>query len=204
VAVLTVLSLQGDPIEDFSLRVVEAWKLGRKGQDDGILLLVASQDRKMRIEVGYGLEGELPDALAGRIVSDVMAPRFRKGDFTGGILSAVDAVLQRTGGSAVASDAEGGAAEGSTTEGSAAPAKPLGWFASLLRGVFKFLFIGFILVIVVLSMLARTIFGGVSRGGFFGGGGGFGSGFGGGGGFGSGGFSGGGGSFGGGGASGSW
>ena len=90
VAVLTIPTLEGDPIEDFSLRVVETWKLGRAGVDDGVLILVARDDRRMRIEVGYGLEGALTDAQSGRIIDHLMAPRFRQGDFEGGVDGAVD------------------------------------------------------------------------------------------------------------------
>ncbi len=92
VAVLTISSLEGDPIEDFSIRVVETWKLGREGVDDGVLVLVARDDRRMRIEVGYGLEGALTDAQAGRIIDGLMTPRFREGDFAGGVGAAVDAI----------------------------------------------------------------------------------------------------------------
>ncbi|MDE2510652.1 MAG: TPM domain-containing protein, partial [Elusimicrobia bacterium] len=90
--VLTLPSLDGDALEDFSIKVARAWKLGRKGQDDGILILVVRDDRKIRIEVGYGLEGTLPDILCGRIIRDEMTPRFRNGDYAGGIKAAVDAV----------------------------------------------------------------------------------------------------------------
>lgn len=93
VAVLTVTSLEGDPIEDFSIRVVEAWKLGRQGKDDGVLLLVSRDDRKMRIETGYGLEGQLTDAQSGRILDGVLRPRFRAGDYRGGIEEGVDTLL---------------------------------------------------------------------------------------------------------------
>ena len=92
VAVLTIPSLDGDPIEDFSIRVVETWHLGRAGADDGVLILIVRDDRRMRIEVGYGLEGVLTDAQSGRIIDGLMAPRFRSGDFEGGIEAAVDAV----------------------------------------------------------------------------------------------------------------
>ncbi|MCG6949135.1 MAG: TPM domain-containing protein [Acidobacteria bacterium] len=92
VVVLTIPSLEGDPIEDFSMRVVETWKLGREGVDDGVLILVARDDRRMRIEVGYGLEGALTDAQSGRIIDYLMAPRFRQGDFSGGVDEAVSAV----------------------------------------------------------------------------------------------------------------
>jgi uncharacterized protein len=92
VAVLTVASLEGDPIEDFSMRVVETWELGREGVDDGVLVLIARDDRRMRIEVGYGLEGVLTDAQSGRIIDHLMAPKFRQGDFNGGVGGAVEAV----------------------------------------------------------------------------------------------------------------
>jgi uncharacterized protein len=92
VAVLTIPSLEGDPLEDFSMRVVETWKLGRAGADDGVLILIARDERRMRIEVGYGLEPVLTDAEAGRIISRLMAPKFRSGDFSGGVEAAVGAV----------------------------------------------------------------------------------------------------------------
>ena len=92
VVVLTIPSLQGEALEDFSLRVAETWQLGRENVDDGVLILVAKDDRKMRIEVGYGLEPSLTDAMAGRILDRIMRPRFRNGDFDGGIEGAVDAV----------------------------------------------------------------------------------------------------------------
>jgi uncharacterized protein len=97
-AVLTVPSLEGDPVEEYTLRVVENWKLGKQGKDDGVLLFVAVGDRKIRIEVGYGLEGDLPDALVGRIIREVMAPAFRQGDLGFGISRAVSAISSATGG----------------------------------------------------------------------------------------------------------
>jgi len=93
VVVLTIPSLEGDALEDFSLKVSRTWKLGRAGKNDGILLLIAKDDRKMRIEVGYGLEGTLPDALCGRIIRDEIVPRFRENDFSGGISAGVGAIL---------------------------------------------------------------------------------------------------------------
>jgi uncharacterized protein len=93
VVVLTIDSLDGDPLEDFSLRVVETWKLGRKGVDDGLLLLVARDDRKMRIEVGYGLEGQLTDLESGRILNNILRPAFRSGEFAAGIEAGVDAIV---------------------------------------------------------------------------------------------------------------
>ena len=92
VAVLTVPSLEGEVIEDFSLRVAETWQLGRETQDDGVLVLVARDDRRVRIEVGYGLEGAITDLQSRRIIDGLMVPRFRQGDFAGGIEAAVNAV----------------------------------------------------------------------------------------------------------------
>src|SRR5262249_6002265 len=84
--------LEGEPLEDYTLRVAEAWKLGRGKFDDGALLFVASDDRKMRLEVGYGLEEVLPDAIARRVLDDVMKPRFKAGDFGDGIEAGVTTV----------------------------------------------------------------------------------------------------------------
>lgn len=93
VAVLVVPSTQPEAIEQYSIRVVDAWKLGRKGVDDGVLLLVAKDDRRLRIEVGRGLEGVIPDASARRIIAEYITPRFKQGDYYGGILAGVDRVL---------------------------------------------------------------------------------------------------------------
>lgn len=92
VVVLTIPSLEGDSLEDFSIRVVEQWKLGRKGLDNGVLLLVAKNDRKIRIEVGYGLEGILTDLTAGRIIRNIMVPQFKMGRFDQGIIEGVSAI----------------------------------------------------------------------------------------------------------------
>jgi uncharacterized protein len=94
IVVLTLSSLQGDALEDFSIRVVDAWKIGQKGNDNGVLFLIARDDRKIRIEVGYGLEGILPDAIANRIIQDVIVPRFREQNFAGGIHSGIAALIQ--------------------------------------------------------------------------------------------------------------
>lgn len=94
IAVVIVATVKPEAIEQYSLRVAEAWKLGRKGVDDGALLLVAKNDRKLRIEVGYGLEGVLNDATAKRIISDTIAPHFKQGDFYGGISAGVEAMIK--------------------------------------------------------------------------------------------------------------
>ena len=93
--VLTIPSLEGDPIEDFSMRAAETWKLGHEGVDNGVLLVIARDERLVRIEVGYGLEGALTDADSGRIIRGLMTPRFRSGDFDGGVDAAVDAIDAR-------------------------------------------------------------------------------------------------------------
>lgn len=94
VAVLMVPTTQPETIEQYGIRVAEQWKLGRKGVDDGLILLVAKNDHKVRIEVGYGLEGAVPDAIANRIIDEIILPRFKQGDFYGGINAGVDAILK--------------------------------------------------------------------------------------------------------------
>ncbi len=93
-AVLIVPTTQPESIEQFGIRVVEVWKLGRKGVDDGALLLVAKDDRTLRIEVGYGLEGVLNDATAHRIVDEIIVPHFKRGEFFSGIESGTTAMMQ--------------------------------------------------------------------------------------------------------------
>jgi uncharacterized protein len=181
-AVLTVPSLEGDPIEDYTLRVAESWKLGKKGKDDGILLFVAVEDRKIRIEVGYGLEGDVPDAMVGRIIRDVMAPAFRQGDLGFGISRAVSAIMAATGGS-----------------GEALP-PPRRTRSHDGGGLSPYLLLGIVVLLFLGGgrgmggFIVGSALGGLGRGGGFGGGGSRQSG----------GFRGGGGGFGGGGASGGW
>ena len=93
IAVLIVATTQPESIEQYSIRVAEQWKLGRKGVDDGVLLLVAKDDHAMRIEVGYGLEGVLPDAIAKRIVAEDITPHFKQGDFYGGIVAGATRII---------------------------------------------------------------------------------------------------------------
>jgi uncharacterized protein len=94
VAVLVVPSIGDETIEEFAGRVTDEWKLGRKGVDDGALLVVAMKERRMRIHTGRGVQGTLTDALSKRIVSDVITPRFRNGDFAGGIDAGADAIMK--------------------------------------------------------------------------------------------------------------
>jgi uncharacterized protein len=93
IAILTVPTINGESIEEYAADVFEAWKLGQKGKDNGILIVVVPNDRRMRIEVGYGLEGILTDGMAGQIIRSVMTPRFKNGDYDGGITDGVRAVV---------------------------------------------------------------------------------------------------------------
>ena len=195
--IYTLPSVEGDSIEDFTMRSVEQWKVGQKKYDNGLVLFVFAQDRKVRVEVGYGLEGTITDAFSSRIIRDMIGPPFRQGDYAGGLNAAADAIIKKisTGEEPVPPLQPGGAQQQQPEQDIPLPV---------------IIFFLFILFFVILPMMRRRgcsgcIFpfffpgGGITFGG--GGGGGFSSGgFGGGGG----GFSGGGGSFGGGGATGGW
>lgn len=174
VVVVTVPNLQGEPIDMVALQFAETWKIGQKGKDNGALLLIGKEDRKIRIEVGRGLEGNLTDLLAGRIVDNEISPRFKQGDFEGGIAAGVTGIVQAVRGEYTGTGKAGGKKKGGP------------WW------IFPLLFF-------VLPLFGRL--GGSGRGrhgGVWIGGGGFGGRGGGGG------FSGGGGGFSGGGSSGSW
>ena len=94
IAVVIVPSTQPEPIEDYAHRIGEAWKIGRRGIGDGMLIVVATQDRRARIDVARSLEGAVPDAVARRVISETMGPRFREGDFAGGISAALDRIFR--------------------------------------------------------------------------------------------------------------
>lgn len=96
IIILTIPSLEGESLEDYSIRVADAWKIGQKGKDNGALFLVARDDRKIRIEVGRGLEGRLTDLMAGRVIDLVIKPRFKRGDFDGGFISGVHSMIDAT------------------------------------------------------------------------------------------------------------
>ena len=224
VAVLIVPSTAPDTIEQYALRVAEKWKPGRKNVDDGAILVVAKDDRALRIEVGYGLEGVLNDAVSKRIVSEVIVPKFRQGDFYGGIAAGVDRILAVIDGESLPKP-EDRRSGGTRGIGAFLPVlmilalvvggvlhTVLGRFPSALVAggavsIVAWMLAGAVSVALIAGVIAFlfTLMGGgmggrgIGRGGF---GGGLGGGFGGGG-FG-GGFSGGGGGFGGGGASGRW
>jgi uncharacterized protein len=187
---LTIKSLEGDPLEDFSMRVAEAWKIGQKGKDNGVIMVVALEEHDVRIEVGYGLEGILPDGKCGTIIRQVIIPAFRAGNFYQGIRDAFQTMAGVIGGDATQMQA--------LEKSDASRGKSSGGFSCAF--LFFLLMIFFVLKICSPCRALKTLSGG--SGGWTthsGGGGGFFSGGGGGGGF-----SGGGGSFGGGGASGHW
>lgn len=222
--ILTVPSLEGDTIEDFAIKVAETWKIGQKGKDNGILFVVASNERKIRIEVGRGLEGRLTDLMAGRIIDLVIKPRFKRGDFDGGFVSGVHALIDSTRGEFKASETQRrprmragmpllaiiifcGIALSivgsiSRVAGAAAGAIGLPVIAYLSMASLSFVAL---LILGGVGLVAGIVLPFLRHGGGGGlGGGGWGSGFGGLGGGDGGGFSGGGGDFGGGGASGDW
>lgn len=150
IAVLTVPSLEGSTVEDFATRVFESWKLGQKGKDNGVLLLIAPKDRRLRIEVGYGLEGSLPDVTASRIIRNVITPRFKANDFDGGVEQGVNAIVGALKGEAVAADASGGSASSAGEDSFfKTPSMPL--TERILIGAFIFGIIGLFTVVGVLT-----------------------------------------------------
>ena len=233
VVVLMVPTTQPEDLEGYSLKVAETNKVGREGPDDGVLLLLAKDDRRVRIEVGYGLEGALPDAIASRIIREYMAPKLRANDYYGGINEALNAITQIVQGEALPAPVAPDESHEKRRGGGGHLLLPLIFGAIFLRGILgraplgvrmplggvvagglgwlflQSIFGGVIGLIAGAALMAiplgagRSI-GGGGWGGFGGWGGGGGFGGGGFGGGGGGGFSGGGGSFGGGGASGSW
>jgi len=96
VVILTIPSLEGEVLEEYSIKVGETWKIGQKGKDNGIIFLVSNKDRKIRIEVGRGLEGKLTDMTAGRIIDLVVKPRFKRGDFDGGFIAGIHSLIDAT------------------------------------------------------------------------------------------------------------
>lgn len=184
VVVVTLASLHGQAIEDYGYQLGRHWGIGQQGKDNGALLIVAPQERKLRIEVGYGLEGRLTDAQASVIINSVITPAFRRGDFSQGIVLGTAAILQVLGGAPLDEPARPLADE---AQQQGAPVWAVGLF-----------------ILMIIIVFALQGLGGGGRGGRGGFGGGLGGGFGGGLGGGGGGFSGGGGSFGGGGSSGGW
>jgi uncharacterized protein len=233
IVILTIPTLAGESLEEYSIKVAEAWRIGQKGLDNGAILLFAQQERKIRIEVGRGLEGKLTDLTSGRIIRDTITPRLKAGDIDGGIQAGVSAIVE-----VVRGEYQATARDLTQSRESAPPVLTLLFFLFVaiifLGGVSRFLggvaggvglpvvssltfsglglfFLGALgLVGFIVGLVLASVFSGMGRGGrrrsTWGGpfiGGGWGGGSSGGG-FSGGGFSGGGGSFGGGGASGSW
>lgn len=191
VVILTIDSLEGEPIEEFSIRLAERWKLGQKGKDNGLLIIIAVKDRKYRFEVGYGLEPVIPDSFAGSLGRRFFVPYFRQGPFSEGIILATKAIAEKI------AEAEGVQIEPPTnvrgpSERTHTVKKKIGLF-DIIIGFLVFSFLLCLLIRHPELFLLLFIGGGRGGGGWSSGGGGFG-GFGGGGG----------GGFGGGGASGGW
>jgi uncharacterized protein len=224
VAVLLVPTTQPESIEQYATRVFDQWKLGRKGVGDGVLFIVAKNDRRMRIEVGRGLEGAIPDAYGKRIVDEDITPRFRQGDFYGGVSAGTDRIVKLIDGEpmpppphheqrqsshdlgdiffyGVIALGMAGVVQAALGRllGAAAVGAGMGFMAALWVNLTAGLIVGVVLFLLSLIFGAMRGSGWSSGGGYSGGG--WSSG---GGGFGSGGFSGGGGDSAGGGASGSW
>jgi len=178
------------PIEDWAVRAFQSWRIGRKGLDDGVALFIMSADRRLRIEVGYGMEGQVPDAIASRIINDVIVPRIQAGDRDGAVAAGTAALMRVMGGEAL------------PPQQAARGPQPLRVGQLIVYGIIGIILLFFFLTnpTMAIWLLANILSGGGSRRrGGWGGGSGWG-----GGGFGGGGFSGGGGRSGGGGASGSW
>ena len=133
IVVLTIPSLEGGDIEGFSIKVAEKWKIGQKKLDNGAILTISKEDRRMRIEVGYGLEGKLTDLRSGRIINDIITPSFKAGDYDKGVTDGVDAIMQTVRGEFSAVDAP--AKESNDADRFAHFAVP---------GLFAFFFIGII------------------------------------------------------------
>lgn len=157
------------PIEDWAVRAFAQWKVGRKALDDGIALFIMSADRRLRIEVGYGLEGQVPDAIASRIINEVIVPRIQAGDPNGAVTAGVDAVMRAVGGESLPPQQQAGR-----------QGRPLTLGQLIVYGIFGIFLLIFIITNPSLAMffLASILSGGNRRGGGrdWGGGGGFGGG----------------------------
>lgn len=221
IAVLILPTTDGEDIAAFGIRVADAWRLGRKGVDDGAILILAMQDRALRIEVGYGLEGTIPDAVGKRVIEEIIVPYLRTGDVAGGVEAGVARIMRLMEGEPLPPPSRRGMPVDEWIPAALFAVFVLGGVlramlgralgagvAATLGGLGAWLLLGSLVAGLVVALLAFVavllggrgggfIPGGMGRGGF--GGGGFG-----GGGFGGGGFGGGGGGFGGGGASGRW
>jgi len=156
IAVLTLPTLDGESVEGYATRVFEAWKLGQKGKDNGVLVVVVPNDHKMRIEVGYGLEGTLPDVAASRIIRNVMTPAFKAGDYDKGVSEGVAAIVAQLEGRGDAAGAPASVADtGRSSSGKKASFEfegpDLPWYMRILLGCFIFGIIGLFTVVGVLT-----------------------------------------------------
>jgi uncharacterized protein len=174
VLVLTIQSLDGQGIDDFALKTKEKWKLGQKGKDNGVLIVVSVKERKYRLEIGYGLEGVLPDSLVGAIGREYFVPYFRQGDYSTGIFAGAMAVVNTI---ATQEGVHITGMSGAQQPRAGRAGKPLGAFQMIVFGILGIA--GLILFIThpgqcLLLIMASQMGGG--RGGWSGGGGGFGGG----------------------------
>jgi uncharacterized protein len=158
IAVLIVPTTAPEAIEQYSIRVAEAWKIGRKKIDDGAILLVAKDDHKLRIEVGYGLEGALTDVTARRIIDEIITPKFRSGDFAGGISDGVARIIGVVDGEPLPAP-EPQASHGSNSDD---------WI-SFLNPLNPFTLFGLYIVSTVMRRLLGRLIGSVAAGGLIGG-----------------------------------
>ena len=145
IAVLIVPTTQPEDIAQFGIRVAEAWKIGRKNVDDGVILIVAKEDRKLRLEVGYGLEGAIPDAIAKRVIAETITPFLKKGDFAGGIDAGVTQLMQ-------------------LIEGETLPTPDNVPSTQLNEGAFMFILFGGLIAGFVLSAMMGRVMGGMLAG----------------------------------------
>jgi uncharacterized protein len=145
IAVLIVPTTQPKDIAEFGIEVADLWQIGRKGVDDGVILIVVKDDRKLRLEVGYGLEGVIPDAVAKRIISEIITPYFKNGDYAGGIDAGVTQLIGLIGGEALPAPSEGiSQAQGD--------------------GAFMFILIGGLILGFALSTMMGRVMGGMLAG----------------------------------------
>ncbi|KAB0663694.1 TPM domain-containing protein [Oryzomonas japonica] len=199
IAVLTVPTLQGDDMEQFSIHVAEQWKLGQKGRDNGVLLILAQAERKVRIEVGMGLQGVLPDITASHIIRDVMRPYLKSDNFDQGVTAGIDAIISATKGEFKAAPQDAGKRAHKKSSASfpvlllliVVVAVLLGAFSRYLSGLagavglplaafLAFPGLGLVMLLILagvglvvgflLSLLFSGMFGGGGGGGFYGGG----------------------------------
>jgi len=145
IAVLMVPTTQPKDISEFGIEVADLWQIGRKGVDDGVILIVAKDDRKLRLEVGYGLEGVIPDAVAKRVIAETITPHFKEGDYVGGINAGVEQLM-------------------TVIEGEALPAPSENSGERLGEGAFMFILMGGLIAGFVLSVMMGRVMGGMLAG----------------------------------------